>query len=272
MRFTWPEGNRSALVLSFDVDAESPVLFRNPEAAANRLGLLEEHRYGVRVGLPRILQMLRQRRLPASFFIPAYTVREHREAVELIAADGHEIACHGDVHEALDGMTLADETAIVERQLETFERTLDLRPTGYRAPSWDLNNHTPALLKRFGFLYDSSLMGNDIPYTVDTDEGPLTEVPVQWLLDDAPFYRHVYGAANQIAEPDRVVRLWSREFMALHADNGCFVLTMHPWITGRPGRLDALNELLDYVGTFEGVWITTALQVAEWAASQSESA
>lgn len=271
VRYTWPDGKKSAVVLSFDVDAESPVFFRDPEAAANRLGLVEEHRYGVRAGLPRILRMLRDRDLPASFFIPAHTIREHPEAVDLIAAEGHEIGCHGDVHEALKGLSESEEQSILERQLEAFDALLQIRPVGYRAPSWDLNLHTPALLKRFGFLYDSSLMGNDIPYSVETPAGPLTEVPVQWLLDDAPFYRHVYGAANQIAEPDRVVRLWQQEFKALHAENGCFVLTMHPWITGRPGRMDALNELLDYISAFDGVWFATALQVAQWEESRRQS-
>lgn len=268
MRYSWPDGNHSAVVLSFDVDAESSVHFRNPEAARDRLGLVEEQRYGVRAGVPRILELLRERRLPASFFIPAFTVREHPGAVEAIAADGHEIACHGDVHEALEGLSAGEEVAILDRQLETFDRLLGIRPRGYRAPSWDLNGRTPSLLKEYDFAYDSSLMGNDIPYWVETADGPLLEVPVQWMLDDAPFYRHVYGAPNQFAEPQRVLDVWSSEFRALHAENGCFVLTMHPWITGRPSRMAALGELIDYMQSFDGVWFASALEVAEWAASQ----
>ena len=88
-----------------------------------------------------------------------------------------------------------------------------MRPAGYRSPSWDVNVWTPGLLKRHGFLYDSSLMGNDVPYRLDTPAGPLTEIPVQWIMDDAPLFRHVYGATNAIADPGRVLQMWSKEFI-----------------------------------------------------------
>lgn len=265
MRYQWPGDARCAVVLSFDVDAEAPVLFRNPEAARDRLGLMEEHRYGPRVGLGRILALLEKRSLPASFFVPAWTLQTYPDAIREVMHRGYELGCHGDVHEALAGMSEEDERATLVRQLDRFDSILGMRPQGYRSPSWDLNVRTPELLREFGFMYDSSLMGNDIPYDLGTPGGPLMEVPVQWLLDDAPFYRHVYGSPNQIAEPERVIRLWSREFRAMYEENGCFVLTMHPFLTGRPGRIDALNELLDYIDSFEGVWFTTTLEVAEWA-------
>lgn len=265
MRYRWPDDAQSAVVISFDVDAEAPVIFRNPEAARERLGLMEEHRFGPRVGLGRILRLLERRQLPASFFVPAWTLRTYPDAIRAIADAGHELGCHGDVHEALNGMDEAEERAILDRQLDTFDRLLGIRPVGYRSPSWDLNVRTPDLLHEWGFLYDSSLMGNDIPYDVPTKHGPLMEVPVQWLLDDAPFYRHIYGSPNQIAEPERVIQLWSREFRAMHAENGCFVLTMHPFLSGRAGRLDALEELLDYMQTFTGVWFATTEEVARWA-------
>ena len=92
----------------------------------------------------------------------------------------------------------------MREQLDILQSRLGVRPAGYRSPSWDVNVWTPDLLKRHGFLYDSSLMGNDVPYEIDTGEGPLIEVPVQWLLDDAPLFRHVYGATNAIADPGRV--------------------------------------------------------------------
>jgi peptidoglycan/xylan/chitin deacetylase (PgdA/CDA1 family) len=108
-------------------------------------------------------------------------------------------------------------------------------------------------------------MGDDIPYFVDTPHGPLAEVPVQWLLDDAPFYRHVYGSTNGIADPDRVIRLWSQEFDGMVRENGCFVLTMHPWISGRAGRLLGLEQLITHMRSTDGVWFATAGEVAEWA-------
>lgn len=66
---------------------------------------------------------------------------------------------------------------------------------------------TPGILKRDGFLYDTSLMGNDIPYEIESEAGPIGEVQVQWLIDDAPLFRHVYGATNAIADPGPASRV-----------------------------------------------------------------
>lgn len=264
-RYRWPEGNQSAVVLSFDFDAESAFIHRSPETAAKTLDGLEERRFGPRTGVPRILALLQRYRLPATFFVPGYTVANHTEVAKWIRDAGFEMACHGNVHEVLESLDEADERHILEEQLDIYDRYLGLRPQGYRSPSWSLNNRSPRLLKEFGFRYDSSLMGDDVPYFIDTRHGRLAEVPVQWLLDDAPYYRHVYGSTNGIADPDRVLRLWSQEFDAMHRENGCFVLTMHPWISGRAGRLDGLERLIGHMRRTSGVWFATALQVAEWA-------
>jgi hypothetical protein len=102
---------------------------------------------------------------------------------------------------------------------------------------------------------------------VPTPQGPLTEVPVQWLLDDAPLFRHVYGATNAIADPGRVLQMWSKEFAAMHAENGCFVLTCHPFVSGRASRVALLDDLVTFMRRARGVWFTTCEEVARWHAS-----
>jgi peptidoglycan-N-acetylglucosamine deacetylase len=265
VRYRWPDGNQCAVVISFDFDAESAFIHRFPEQAARTLDGLEERRFGPRTGVPRILSLLQRYRMPATFYVPGFTVEYHTDVAKSIRDGGFEMACHGNVHETLDTLDEANERRILEEQLDIYQRHLGLRPQGYRSPSWSLNNRSPRLLKEFGFVYDSSLMGDDIPYFIDTRHGRLAEVPVQWLLDDAPFYRHVYGSTNGIADPDRVIRLWSQEFDAMYRENGCFVVTMHPWISGRAGRLDGLEQLINHISARSGVWFATALQVAEWA-------
>jgi hypothetical protein len=111
-------------------------------------------------------------------------------------------------------------------------------------------------------------MGNDVPYEVPTARGPLIEVPVQWLLDDAPLFRHVYGATNAIADPGRVLQMWSREFAAMHPENGCFVLTCHPFVSGRASRIALLEELVTYIRRSRGVWFATCEEVARWHATR----
>ena len=264
MRYTWPRGRRSAAVLSFDFDAESGFLFREPEKAKRSLADLEERRFGPRVGVDRILRMLDRLKLKATFFIPGWTVENHLPQSKRIRDAGHEIGAHGNVHEAVSFLDEAQEKQVLQAQLAILKDHLGVTPLGYRSPSWDVNVWTPALLKSHGFLYDSSLMGNDVPYQLDTPAGPLTEIPVQWLLDDAPLFRHVYGATNAIAHPGRVLDLWSREFIGMHRENGCFVLTCHPFISGRASRIQLIEDLVRYMRRQPGVWFTTCAEVARW--------
>ena len=103
-----------------------------------------------------------------------------------------------------------------------------------------------------------------MPYEIDSAQGPLVEVPVQWLLDDAPLFRHVYGATNAIADPGRVLQMWQKEFAAMHEENGCFVLTCHPFVSGRASRIALLEELVSFMKKKRGVWFTTCDEVARW--------
>jgi len=163
--------------MSWDVDAESGYVCRNPQEAATQLDQMEERRFGVRTGVPRILRLFEKYSLPATFFVPGYTIVHHTKVIETIRDAGFEMACHGNVHETLDTLDEAAERRILAEQLDIYQTYLGLRPTGYRSPSWSLNLRTPALLKEHGFLYDSSLMGDDIPYFVGTPHGELLRCP-----------------------------------------------------------------------------------------------
>jgi len=92
---------------------------------------------------------------------------------------------------------------------------------------------------------------------------------VQWIMDDAPLFRHVYGAGNVIADPARVFNLWSTEFTAMHKENACFVLTCHPFISGRASRVQLLEDLVKFMRKQKGVWFTTCEEVARWHVQQS---
>ena len=265
VRYRWPNGAQCAVVFSVDPDAESGIVFGKPEDAATRLDEVEERRFDPRVGMPRILRLFERYGVPSTWFIPGFTIEHHTEIVKAVQASGVELGAHGYVHEPPHLLGGPDgERRVMREQLKIFEDVLGVRPLGYRAPGASMTIHTPTILREFGFLYHSNLMGDDIPYFVETPHGPLVEVPTSWQLNDAPFYRHVYGATNAIADPDRVIRLWTQEFQGMYQENGAFVLTMHPWISGRAGRMLGLEQLIRAIKAEPGVWWATCKQVAEW--------
>src|SRR5215813_11747719 len=206
MRYRWPDGKQCAVVLSFDFDAESGFLFREPEKAKRSLGDLEERRFGPRVGVDRILRLMDRLKLRASFFIPGWTVENHLAPSKRIRDAGHEIGAHGNVHEAVGFLDAAQEERIMQEQLAILRDGLGVTPAGYPSPSWDVNVWTPGILKRHGFFYDTSLMGNDIPYEIDSEDGPLVEVPVQWLLFFLTIPRPPKSSTFPFATPFRFLR------------------------------------------------------------------
>ena len=58
----------------------------------------------------------------------------------------------------------------------------------------------------------------------------------------------------------------------MHPLGGAFTLILHPQFIGRPSRVLMLQDLVDYVRSFPGVWLTHGLELARWAASDAAGA
>jgi peptidoglycan-N-acetylglucosamine deacetylase len=269
--FRWPDGIRAAACFTFDLDAESPILFEHPEAA-DWLDVMTHQAYGPRTGVPRLLRLLERRAIRATFFVPGFSAERWPEAVRAIHAAGHEIAHHGYLHESSRGASPAEEEARMSRGLEALQRVVGVRPVGYRAPMWAMNRGLPAILARRGFQYDSGLMDADHPYrlAVSPDAGApsIIELPVHWALDDWEAYAYLPGITGSgvMARPTEVLERWALELDALVLEGGLFVLTNHPFISGRASRAAALERLVEHAQAIDGLWIATCAEVAEWAA------
>ena len=94
----WPPGFTSAAAFTFDVDAESAVLWNAPENA-HRMSVMSHQAYGPLVGVPRILDLLDHHQIRSTFFVPGYTANRYPQTVRDIVAAGHEVAHHGYLHE-----------------------------------------------------------------------------------------------------------------------------------------------------------------------------
>jgi len=266
----WPGDTRCVVMLGFDVDGVSGAINRNPNAAKFP-SLMSMREYGPSIGIPRILDMLDEYDIKASFYIPGYIAETHEPMVEDIKSRGHEIAHHGYMHEPPATLNKQQEEEVLDKGITIIERITGERPRGYRSPSWELSEHSLSLLADRGFVYDSSLMGNDIPYLVDAGKHDLVEIPVQWELDDAVYFNFApaLNARNLMASPEQVYQVWSAAFEGMYHYSRSFVLTMHPFITGRPGRLRMLARLLRFIKEFTDVEFMTALDVAEMWATRS---
>lgn len=262
----WPGKTRCVVMLTFDVDGVSAVLRRNPELA-DHPSLMSQYEFGPTVGVFRIMDLLDQYRIKASFFIPGYVAESHQEMVREVRRRGHEVANHGYMHEPPSSLGPGeDEGAILDRGSRILQGITGEKPLGYRSPSWELSGKSLDLLAERGFVYDSSLMGNDIPYFVEASRNrKLVELPVHWAQDDVPYYVYapVTGRMGPMASPAEVVNAWEWEFEGAYRYGWAFMLTMHPHTSGRLARVIALEKLMQQMKARPGVEFMRCIDVAQ---------
>jgi len=256
----WPGGAKVAVLLSFDVDNET-IWLRNNDT---NVGGLSQGEYGSRVALGRILSLLDEHDIPASFFGPAVSFSLAPGMIEQIQASGrHEIGIHGWIHERNATLPRDDEERLLRKAVERMTQLTGKRPVGYRAPSWNFSDSTLDLLMEMGFLYDSSLMADDRPYEIVANGEPtgFVELPVDWILDDAPLMNPL---GERYANPRDVLQVYKDEFDVAYEEGTTFVLTMHPHYIGHRSRIVVLRELITHIESKPDVWFGTHEAAVRW--------
>ncbi len=259
----WKDGARCAVALSFDSDHETGTL----RAGRTSPGELSRGEYGARVALPRIRALLERSAIKASFFVPAVIAKLYPDEQRANVAEGHEVGIHGWIHERNSELPPDAERELQMRSADTLEKITGVRPVGIRTPSWDFSPHTLAISREMGLLYDSSLMADDDPYEILEDGEPtgLVELPVEWIRDDYPYFgMDRFSPIRPHVAPSAVLEIFKAEFDGAYAENGLFLLTMHPDISGHRSRIQVLAALIDHMKSQEGVWFATHAEIAQY--------
>jgi len=227
----------AALSITVDVDGAAGL----PCGGAgyeHRLSSWSERTYGITRGLERILDVLDEFGVAATFYVPGVTAERHPGEVAALAATHHEIGHHGHSHRRLDELDAQAQRRDVVDGCHALERAAGLTPRGYRAPGWELTACTLGILGDCGFAFDSSLMGDDRPSLIDAGGRTIVELPVHWALDDAPHFAHTTDVAGLLST-------WRAELQAARGEARHTTLTCHPEILGRAHRIDVLRRVLD---------------------------
>jgi Predicted xylanase/chitin deacetylase len=216
----------------------------------------------------KILSLLEKYELPATFYVPGYIADRYVSVVREIVERKCPVGLHGYLHESMDTLTREQEEDVIVRAKRSLSNLLGREPILYRAPSWELNRWTPDLLIKHGIISDSSLMDDEVPYALETDSGHLIEIPIQWILDDAEYWLHTRANRDKpISDPDTTLKIWEREFKGYYEHSGCYVLTLHPFISGRWVYMQTIEALIRYIRKFPRVWWTTVEEVTRYSES-----
>ncbi|WP_298789157.1 polysaccharide deacetylase [uncultured Marinococcus sp.] len=266
-----PKGKRVAVNIGVDFDGPSVWMgMYNQESPA----YMARGEFGAEVAAPRVLKLLDKYNIKTSWCIPGHTVDTFPEITKSVVDHGHEIVHHGYAHENITPLTYEEEEKIMTMGLESLAN-LGVKPRGYRSPAWNYSPNTLSILEKYGFEYDSSLMGNDLypyrprPVEVHHDKanvfGPdsqLLEIPVSWLLDDFPTQEFAPGMADGLQSVSGVYDRWKAifDYACDHEEGACFVLTTHPQTIGRGHMIVELEKLIQYMDS-RGAWFATLAEI-----------
>jgi len=272
MQVKWPNGKRCAVTLTFDFDAET-IWLAQDATNIHRPGTVSQGTYGAKVGMPKILEALKDEDVPATFFVPGWVADNRTASVEAILKGGHEIGHHSYWHRWMDPRKPEVEEEDLDRTIESLKRVTGSAPLGYRAPFGEIGANMIRLLQARGFTYDSSLQDDIVPYWHAGSGAPLVELPWHRSIADAPYILPTAAAPRPILTNEHILTIWKAEFDAAYASAGFFDILMHPEAIGRPSRIPLMVEFIRYVKSHDSVWIATCIDVANaWSKNRPVSA
>ena len=256
----WPNNARVVVCITVDVDNET---LQRADPVPGPVSVAE---YGATTAIPRILDLLDREQVPATFFMPAMSAILHPEMIPAIQKSGrNEIGVHGWVHESWPGIAdAAVEARLLNQSIDYLTKVTGKRPVGVRAPGSALSVHSLELLKKAGFLYDSSLLAMDEVYEVNSYGHPtgMIEIPVSNILNDFKYYG---GDTNgNLPSPDGLFQIYKGEFDGAYQEGSMVNIMLHPHVSGHRSRIAQVEKFINYMKSKQGVWFATMEQVATY--------
>jgi NAD(P)-dependent dehydrogenase (short-subunit alcohol dehydrogenase family) len=166
-----PKKRTIQVLLSVDFDAVSGWLGTGAHADNNMADYSSGHFAGS-VGVPRLLKLFRKHRIASSvtWFVPGHSMESFSTETKMIVDSGAEISCHGYAHEGGNQMTETQERDVIRKCVDLVTNLTGKKPLGWRAPLYQLREHTVKVLEEMGFLYGENLSFiRHLAYTIKTN-------------------------------------------------------------------------------------------------------
>ena len=262
----WPDNKRIAVMMAFDLDAETMWTTHGDGSTAHMTNL-SRGAYGPKQGVPRILDMLDSHQVKATFFIPGVVAEHYPEVVREIARRGHDIGFHGYLHEESTKTTYEQEDATMRHSEKIIYDLTGQKIAGHRAPGGVIHNYSLRLFLEHGYIYSSNWRDSDGPFLhqIDGKTVPLVELPKDSIFDDTAydFYTDAAPERYGLKSPDEMFEIWKDEFDSLAVEGRMINFVLHPQFVGRASRVQMLSRLIGYMKS-HGAWIDTNRAVASW--------
>lgn len=218
--------------------------------------------YGNRCGMPRLLQALGDRKLPASASINASVLDIYPELARAVRDAGWEFVGHG-IHQRSLG-TESDERGLIHGALSALEAFTGQRPRGWMSPGWSETFDTADLLKEAGIEYVYQWVVDDLPDWMDTRHGRLLSLPYSLELNDSVVYAiEKHSSTEMPLRVEQTLRTFERE-SARDGQPRVLTLPVHPHLTGVPHRIGYFCDILDALLARTDTVFMVGRQIADW--------
>lgn len=216
--------------------------------------------YGSRVGFWRLLRLFQERNLPLTIFGCALALERNPEAAKAIRDAGYDICCHGWRWVKHYDLSEEEERNHIAKAIESLTKTIGERPLGWYCRYGPSVNTRKLLLEEGGFIYDSDAYDDELPYWVDKEGGKHLVIPYSLTNNDAKFANGTFGTGSDYFE------FHKDAFDTLYSEGArnpkMMSVGLHMRLIGHPARAAGLARLLDYIKSFDDVWVTRRLDIA----------
>ena len=218
--------------------------------------------YGSRVGVWRLLDILDEHDVKATFFCAARALERNPQVGPAIVWRGHEVCGHGERWEESFRMDREAERAALHRAVAAIERTTGTRPLGWYVRYGPSVHTRDLVVEEGGFEYDSNAYNDDLPYYVDVHGTRWLVLPYTLEVNDTKFWRGGMVSPRDFEEAMR--NSFDRLYQEGARSPKMMSIGLHCRIAGRPARSVALSHFLEYARGYPDVWFARRIDIARW--------
>ena len=265
----WPDGARVALwvvpALEFFPLDQPAQPFKAPGGMVTPYPDLRHYTlrdYGNRVGIYRIMKVLDKLGIKASVAINAAVARRYPFLAVEVKRRGWEFIGHGVDMGRLHygGMEEADERALIYEAVETVRRLGAYAVKGWLSPAKSESMNTLDLLAKEGIEYVCDWINDDMPYEMKTEHGSIFSMPHSAEISDLTIMLQNHHSEAEFTE--QVCDQFDVLYREAETQGGrIMALTLHPWMSGQPHRIKALERALAHIMGHKGVWSATGWEI-----------
>ncbi len=266
-KISWPDEAKIALWIAPNIEHYEYLPPRDPRrnpwprSPHPEVQGYSQRDYGNRVGFWRMLEVLDEYEVRCTASTNLAVFEHYPDIGKAMTDRGWEIMSHGIYNTRyLSSLTEEEEREFYVDCVDTLRRHTGQDLKGMLGPAVSNTVLTPDLMAEAGLIYHADWLHDDQPIPIKVDGGPLVSVPYSIELNDVPVFLHHH-------DTQEFVEMVKAQFDTLYEEGGTsgrvMALALHPYLMGMPHRIQGLEEILDYLLGHDGVWQTTASEIAE---------